>query len=358
MVRVPYAPKNDWKEESIGDSSEETGDDDFDTRSEFVSRKSQDKFEKKAKWLSGSWKLDQFNDKCPITERKAEWKKYRDQFELICDCKVPVDPETKLNGMKIHAGDFLKKIIEMQEATVARDVDDIYAATVKLVNCYFEATCSKTQERINYRQLKQKDDENFADWVLRLESQSQFCDFEEELRKEEFMQALITRSVPELAEKLFEASSFFENDISKLIKHGQHLDVMRINKANDKLPKTMKAEESDDNVRPVMWVAGKNVSSSRDRKENRTEPYQASRYKRDNEFKPRNWVPTNKDCERCGRRHIPSRCPAFRSKCNNCNKYGHWATKCRMSSRDRRWEKDNKDVMFEHVNQINKVETE
>lgn len=59
--------------------------------------------------------------------------------------------------------------------------------------------------------MKQRAEENLTDWVLRLEAQSKFCDFNEEQRKEEFLQALIGSSVPEFAEKLYEASSCFNN---------------------------------------------------------------------------------------------------------------------------------------------------
>lgn len=203
MIRIPYAPPEDSEEEL----SEES-------RSVELCKKS-------AQWLAGSWKLDPFNEKAAPSERKAEWRKFRNQFERICDCKVQVDSWTKLKGMKIHSGEFLLNIIEMKEAETiaAGPVDDIYNATLKRVNEYFDATCDRTQERIKFCQMKQDDKETFTDWVLRLEMQAKFCEFDVEQRKEEFLQALITSSVSMLAEKLFEAASFFKNDIPRMIQH-------------------------------------------------------------------------------------------------------------------------------------------
>lgn len=272
---------------------------------------------------------------------------------------MPVDPGTKLKGMKIHAGEYLLNIIEMQEAVVvAGPVKDIYAETVKLVNLYFDSTCNKTQERIKFRQLKQRVDENFTDWFLRLEAQAKFCCFEEEQRKEEFLQALIGSSVHELAEKLYEASSFFNNDIGKMIQHGQHLDVVRMNKVDDPIAGKFKTESLlDDSTRPVMWVENRSSARSKNRTENRPyQRYQSSTGKGDVEYKPRNWIPNNKDCERCGRRHSFNRCPAYRSKCNKCDKIGHWESKCRSYPRGKPWEEDKKDGILKHVARVNKVD--
>lgn len=80
----------------------------------------------KAEWLSGSWPLTPFDGSLPTHKRKAEWVRFRDQFERIVSCKAAVDSVTKLTGMKIFAGDYLLNIIEIQEKVVAEQTDDIY----------------------------------------------------------------------------------------------------------------------------------------------------------------------------------------------------------------------------------------
>lgn len=51
--------------------------------------------------------------------------------------------------------------------------------------------------------------ESFSDWVLRLEAQAKFCDFTDQQREEEFVQALLRRSIAEIADKLYEMSDMF-----------------------------------------------------------------------------------------------------------------------------------------------------
>lgn len=72
----------------------------------------------KSEWLSGSWPLRQFDETLPTTKRKAEWFRFRDQFERIVSCKSPVDAVTRLTGLKIFAGSYLLSIIEMQEKPI------------------------------------------------------------------------------------------------------------------------------------------------------------------------------------------------------------------------------------------------
>lgn len=351
MIRVPYAPPEGYSDDEVnGDFEEIQGKSADSFQSEIDMKFSH---EKNAQWLSSAWKLDPFNEKLPPSERKAEWRKFRDQFNRISDCKIPVGPVTKLKGMKIHAGEYLLNIIEMQEAAIGDSVDDIYVETIKLVDRYFDSTCNKTQERIKFRQMKQRTEENFTDWVLRLEAQSKFCDFEEEQRKEEFLQALIGNSVSELAEKLYEASSFFNNDIAKMIQHGHHLDIMRIKKVDEKVLTSIKAEPYEETTRPIMWVG--NRETLKNRGEDRYKPYRSYKEDRGNDYRPNSGVPL-RECDQCGRRHVHNRCPSFRSKCNKCGNVGHWAEKCRSNLRTRKWEDDKKDNMFKHAVRINKVD--
>lgn len=185
----------------------------------------------KSEWLSGSWPLRQFDESLPTNKRKAEWLRFRDQFERIGSCKSPVDAVTRLTGLKIFAGSYLLSIIEMQEKRIlsgeTNGADDIYKAIISALDKYFNEMCDTTKERMKFREMKMRSDEAFADWVLRLESQSRFCEFTEEQRKEELVQALLRRSVPEIAGKLYEMSDVFENSVEKIISHGKHLDYIQ-----------------------------------------------------------------------------------------------------------------------------------
>lgn len=364
MIRIPYAPPDGYLDEPASEESdlEETAVKNNSTSVEEMIEDMKRKEnnapsqnggntshhfqEYKYGWFSSNFsKLEAFKEKLPPSQRKAEWRRFREQFQRIMDGKNSVDPETKLKILKIHAGEYLLNIIEMQEAILVLPVEDMYTEVISLVNNYFESTCNKTQERIKFRKMQQKTDESFTDWILRLESQSKFCDFNEEQRKEEFLQALIGNSASELAEKLYEASSYFSNDINKLIQHGQHLDIMRIHKSEAVSNPVMESEvpHSELTPRPVMWV-GKGDGFKERGRNNRYEPYQRTN---------RSQFSSGKECDRCGRFHAVNRCPAYRSKCGKCGKIGHWVARC-LQGND--FERDKKNVLFKHVSRINKVD--
>ena len=332
-IRIPYAPPEGWIEE-----------DEEKLESEKMMQ------QEKARWLSGSWKLEPFDSKIPPSERKVEWRRFRDQFQRITDCKMPVDPETKLKGMKIYAGEYLLSILEMQEAAVGECISDIYTEVIQLVNKYFDLTCDRTQERIKFRQMKQQGAECFSDWILRLESQSKFCEITSDQRKEEFLQALFSNSSTDISEKLYEASSYFGHDLNKIIQHGQHLDILRIKRLEQAAinEKSEIVHDHENDVKPVMWINDRKGDMTKKRTQGRYEPYENSRKR---EYVPRKQV---RDCYRCGRDHDASRCPAFRSRCSKCGKVGHWASKCRLSGNEASGDK--KISVQRHIAQINKVE--
>lgn len=103
------------------------------SKSSVVPRTDRSHEEKKAKWLAGFWPLKPFNENLPLNKRKAEWVRFRNQFERIVDCKEYVGPEMQLKGMKIFAGEYLLSVIETEEKAVGATVD-IYTATITRVN--------------------------------------------------------------------------------------------------------------------------------------------------------------------------------------------------------------------------------
>ncbi|XP_062558051.1 uncharacterized protein LOC134222922 [Armigeres subalbatus] len=85
------------------------------------------------KWLSGSWPLQPFDENLPLNKRKAEWVRFRNQFERIVACKEPVGAAMRLTGLKIFAGNYLLSVIETQELLCA-DAGNIYSATISALN--------------------------------------------------------------------------------------------------------------------------------------------------------------------------------------------------------------------------------
>lgn len=304
----------------------------------------------KSEWLSGSWPLRPFDESLPTNKRKSEWLRFRNQFERIVSCKSPVDAVTRLTGLKIYAGSYLLSIIEMLEKRIssrsANDPEDVYKVIISALDKYFNEMCDTSKERMKFREMKMRSDEAFADWVLRLESQAQFCEFTEEQSKEELVQALLRRSIPEIAGKLYELSDIFENSVDKIISHGKHLDYIRKEASESGAGSTQqhvavqpKEVSQESEWKPVNALHSRKLAFKQSRFAERFSPYDSkpktdgaghSRSRSDG-FGGRDYG--TRRCKCCGRQHEPGECKAFRVRCFRCNRVGHYAQFCESSPR-------------------------
>ncbi|XP_055585203.1 uncharacterized protein LOC129752388 [Uranotaenia lowii] len=301
-----------------------------------------------ADWLAGAWPLKPFDGALAANGRKAEWIRFRDQFERIASCKARVDSRTKLTGMKIFAGGFLLNIIELQEQLVTDAKSDIYDATVSGLNKYFNQTCDHTKERMKFRDMCMSSNETFTDWVLRLEGQVKFCEFRPEQREEELLQALLRRSIPEISRKLYEISDVLGNNLERIIDHGKHLDFIRSENSepDGKVDSTKELDHEFSNDRAVKPVNALHTRHPINRGIRTRNPGYESfgnqlnnrggnqRFRNQKHFEKK-WSPLSQniiqECDDCGKEHRPRSCKAFRAKCFSCGKRGHYAEFCRST---------------------------
>ena len=115
----------------------------------------------------------------------------------------------------------------MQEKSIPSEEQEVYSEIIKALDNYFNKTCDVSKERMKFREMRMQVEEPFEDWILRLETQAKFCEFNEDQHREEFLQAVLRRSIPGISDKLYEMSEVFDRKISKIVNHGQHLDFIR-----------------------------------------------------------------------------------------------------------------------------------
>lgn len=197
---------------------------------------------------------------------------------------------------------------------------------------------------MKFREMRMSVAEPFVDWVLRLETQARFCEFEAEQRNEEFVEALIRRSVPQIASKLYEMSDIFGNNLERITAHGRHLDYIRM-EAEEPKPHAKEEggsgkEEQDGTHEGVIVKPVNAVQISRGGQARRGS-YREPRSETDSRNRSQGvtfagrsgpgagrFKSNNENCSRCGSVHGPKKCRAYRARCYNCNKEGHFAEFC------------------------------
>lgn len=251
--------------------------------------------------MSGAWPVNCFDETLPTNKKKAEWFRFRDKFERIISCKGNVDPGNKLTALKIHAGTYLLSIIEMHEKILPGH-NGVYSEVIKALNSYFHKACDTSKERMTFREMRMRSSESCMDCVLRLETQAKFCDFNSQQRQEEFLQALLRRSIPEIGVKLYELSEMFDKNIERIVNHGQHLDYIRRETEElrkDKEDSSMGESQAVNVIQYKKEFQRKRESTGR-RFLGRASGSGISRFGRSSK------------CTRCGESHGPAQCRAFR----------------------------------------------
>lgn len=239
---------------------------------------------------------------------------------------------------------------------------------------YFNQICDSAKERLKFREMKMSEGEPFDDWVLRLEAQAKYCDFELKQREEEFLQALTRRSIPDIAGKLYEASDMLGCDLQKIINHGKHLDDIRREAADaakqqpgERAGASGGQRHEEEGFKAVNAVRQFKPKAERGRyfsggpRSTKGFAVPQKRY-RDWPLKRDAWEKMSvANCTKCGHMHGPGQCAAFRVKCWNCGVWGHFAECCKNpkamegGSRDRRYRPES---VKEEAGRINQVDTD
>ena len=157
-----------------------------------------------------------------VSER---WRKWRRSFHFYVTGKGLRDPP-QLRALLLHlAGEAVQDVYESLNLTFSAG-EDVYVRTLAELDKQFEVKANQPYERHVFRQMVQQPNETVAQFVTKLKTQAQFCNFQDhdDQIRDQLLHAMADM---ELREKLLETDQLtlsiaMENqDNGKQLQHKQ-----------------------------------------------------------------------------------------------------------------------------------------
>ncbi|XP_075157939.1 uncharacterized protein LOC142231205 [Haematobia irritans] len=168
---------------------------------------------------------------------------------------------------------------------------------------YFAPKISVTFERYKFNTLYQNEGETFEEYFTKIKNQAKKCEFgqiEDSLLRDKIVVGIGNDSV---REKLLSEDDI---DLAKAIK---------ICRASEMATQQLKELHKNDDMKVD---AIRKYAKPKSFKKTSSNEQTAITY----------------DCKRCGRQHESRNCPAFNSKCRNCQRRGHYSKFCFQNKRN------------------------
>ena len=249
----------------------------------------------------------------------AQWEKLKSQFKIFSLAKS-LAKETE----EVQIANLLMKMgaesVPVYEQFIWGSDDKTLVATLEKFDQHFRPVKNVIFERLRFNQIVQTRDQSIHDFITALQVQAESCEYG--TMKSDLIRDRIVVGVnsPRLRQYLLN----LEGDLTLEI-------CMRKSKQWLSQEKELADIKSPPVGEDVDALYNKPTGARRDQNSTRTlvnkkpgnQPPKFGRQLRAGEH----------TCRKCGlcTRHQESSCPALTSKCNKCDKVGHWAPVCRSS---------------------------
>lgn len=274
-----------------------------------------------------------------LTELSSEWPKWKRAFEFYIAAKAIKNPNQKYAHL-MHAGGIgLQEIyvnlpeIEVEKQTTQSDEDseeehdseepDEYTKAIKKLDNHFCVKRNVTVERYKFRSIRQMSEEGIEQFVVRLRTQLNRCDYGP-LSDEHMRDQIIEGTT---SDKLRE-KALLKNKItlSELLKLGQALEATKLNLKN-----LSRGKQVDSEINHLVNNGSRKRNNSYEQSQrtfgssNNSHQNKKPRYENSN-------ANNKRKCFRCGKEGHMSfdrNCPAKNRVCERCSKMGHFKQMCR-----------------------------
>lgn len=231
------------------------------------------------------------------------WKLWLQQYEYF---EAATQMETK--PAKVQVGTFMASIgVEAVVVFNTFQLTEVETADIAVIKDrfkgYFTPKSNTTYERYTFNKMMQVEGESFDEFLTKLKSQSgkcQFANLHDSLLTDKIIIGLRNDKVRERL--LSEDEITLDRTIS----------ICRASELTSKQLKVLRNNEGTE-VNAIQKYK-KNSGKSSSGKSSSTTATTDETY----------------ECSRCGKRHGPKSCPAFKQKCSKCKRKGHFADMCRI----------------------------
>lgn len=247
----------------------------------------------------------------------TKWQKWLRGYEVFAKANKIIEDEEKCNWLLHYAGENVQDVYfslpevkdgeEQSEPTVGRYVlrrKSEYELMVGRLNDFFDPKQNPTYERHVFRKMKQEKHETFEMFLIRLRTQAERCDFQDQFDSHVKDQLTEKCSSTLLRRKILERG---EDTLEQIVKMARSIEAA---------------------TRQQEAITDKEENKSGSEEVCKIEPNKDRRFKT-NRFH-RNTNQTI-ECHRCGfkgHKAMDSKCPAKGKTCAKCGGRDHFAKKC------------------------------
>lgn len=271
--------------------------------------------------------------------RRNEWIMWREQLTLTLSLKKSLkSQEEKLAFMIVSGGVEIQKALKNKEVLGEKHDTNpvpVFDNALKRLDYYFNTGTNAITDIIRFRNISQKNNEQFIDYVHLLQEQASYCGFGDAEDNEVMMQI---RQGAKHAGKLSEMMTRKNKSLADVINYGSSLDTEE-SLAEVKIRATREEESFTTRSNEGESVAYVHKPFVKRYDSNRNQPYNGYRRGGGRQHNRGTYTPRERNQR------------DDRIICYNCNKRGHFARDCRSQSN----QKQSNNVAFTNEENKNNV---